>query len=295
MSLPPSETAPDTVVEVGDADFVAAVVERSHQVPVVVDFWAPWCGPCKSLGPILERLAGDYAGQFVLAKVNVDESPAIAQQLQVRNIPLVIAFRDGAAVSEFTGAQPESAVRAFVDGLLPSAADQAARTGTEALALGDTAQAERQFAIALAEDPRHPVAILGTARLQGDRGERDVALATLERMGIAPRALEQEAEHLAAELRTAAPAEDVPDLSALRDAAAANPNDLQAGLDLAKALVASRRYEEALPTLVELVARDKSFAEEAARKTILDVFEILGAAHELTQEYRSKLARALFV
>ena len=295
MSLPPSETTPAVVIDVGDADFVAAVVERSRQVPVVVDFWAPWCEPCKTLGPILERLAGEYAGQFLLAKLNVDESTAVAQQLQVRNIPLVIAFRDGAAVSEFTGAQPESVVRQFLDAILPSPADQAARAGTEALALGDPVEAERQFAVALGEDRRHPVALLGTARLQGDRGEREVALATLARMGAAPRALEQEAERLAAEIRTAAPAEDAPDLESLRQAAAANPNDLQARLDVARALVASRRYDEALPGLLDLVARDKSFADEAARKAMLDVFEILGAAHELTQEYRAKLARALFV
>ena len=294
MSLPPSETTPGSVIDVGDADFVAAVVERSHQVPVVVDFWAPWCGPCKNLGPTLERLAGEYAGQFVLAKVNIDESPAVAQQLQVRNIPLVIAFRDGAAVSEFTGAQPESAVRQFLDAIVPGAADQAARAGTEALAASDPATAERQFAAALAEDPRHPVALLGTARLQGDRGESELALATLERMGVAPRPLEQEAERLAAELRTIAPARDAPDLEALREAAAASPNDLRARLDLARALLASRRYDEALPALLAVVERDKSFEDEAARKTMLDVFEILGSAHELTQEYRSKLAAALF-
>ena len=294
MSLPPPETTAGFVIDVGDADFVASVVERSREVPVVVDFWAPWCGPCKNLGPTLERLAAEYAGQFILAKVNIDESPAVAQQLQVRNIPLVIAFRDGATVSEFTGAQPESAVRQFLDSILPSPADQAARAGTEALAAGDAAAAERHFAVTLAEDPRHPVALLGTARLQGDRGESELALATLERMGIAPRALEQEAERLAAELRTAAPAEDAPDLEALREATSANPNDLRANLDFAKALLASRRYDEALPVLIAGIERDKSFADEAARKTMLDVFEILGAAHELTQEYRSKLAAALF-
>ena len=295
MSLPPqSPPSTDFVIDVGDADFVQAVVERSHRVPVVVDFWAPWCGPCRNLGPILERLAAEFAGQFVLAKVDIDQSPAVAQQLQIRNIPLVVAFRDGAAVSEFAGAQPESAVRQFLEALLPSDADQAAQAGIEALTAGDAEAAEAAFGQALASDPRHPHALLGQARVLGNRGDYAAGLELLARMGVASRELEHEAERLAAEFRTAQAPVDTSDLAPLRAAAEAAPADLQAGLDYARALVAARAYEEAMPLLVDLVARDKAFADEAARTTLLDVFEILGGGHQLTQTYRAKLAAALF-
>jgi len=296
MSQPPQIRPPGTdfVVDVGDADFVASVVERSREVPVVVDFWAPWCGPCRNLGPILERLAAEYAGAFVLAKVDIDQSPAIAQQLQIRNIPLVIAFRDGSAVSEFAGAQPEAAVRQFLDTIVPSEADRAAQTGFDALTAGDTEAAESAFAAALRADGRHPLALIGMARLLGNRGEYAGGLEHLARMGVAPREIEQEAEQLAAEFRTAQAPVDTSDLTPLRRAAEADPDDLQASLDYAHALVAARAYEEALPRLVAIVERDRGFADEAARRTLLDVFEILGSGHHLTQTFRAKLAAALF-
>ena len=294
MSFPPSAPSQDFVIDVRDADFVAAVVERSHEVPVVVDFWAPWCGPCRNLGPVLERLAAEYAGAFVLAKVDIDQSPAVAGQLQIKSIPLVIAFKDGAAVSEFSGAQPEPAVRQFLESILPSGADLEARKGDEAAAMGDTAAAEAAYAAALAEDARHPVALLGMAKLLGNRGEPQAGLELLARMGIAPRGLEQEAERLAAELRAAATPVDTSDLEPLKQAAEARPDDLRAGLDYAQALVASRAYDQALPLLIALVERDKTFADEGARKSLLDVFEILGSGHDLTKRYRAKLAAALF-
>ena len=208
--------------------------------------------------------------------------------------PLVIAFRDGGAVSEFAGAQPEPAVRQFLESILPSEADQAAQAGLEALQAGDAEAAETGLERALRLDPRHPMALLGMARLLGNRGEYEAALEQLARMGVAPREVEQEAERLAAEFRTAQAPVDTSDLEPLRAAAEANPADLQAGLDYARALVAARAYDDAMPLLVSLVERDKAFADEAARKTLLDVFEILGSGHHLTQTYRSKLAAALF-
>src|SRR5690606_23140051 len=158
--------------DVGEADFEREVLERSDRVPVVVDFWAPWCQPCRMLAPILERLAEEHAGAFVLARINVDEAPALAQAAGVRSIPSVRVIRGRAVVTGFEGAQPESVVRSVLAAVLPSAADEAAQAGETAAAAGDTARAEACWRAALAEDPRHPAALLGLARLHAARGER---------------------------------------------------------------------------------------------------------------------------
>jgi putative thioredoxin len=163
------------IVDVGDRDFEREVVERSRDLPVVVDLWAPWCGPCRALGPVLERLATEQAGAFVLAKVNVDEAPAVAQRLRVQSIPAVKAFRDGAVVAEFVGAQPERAVRDFLASILPSEADRLAREGERKSAAGDAPGAEAAFDAALAADARHPRALLGLARIYAASGQEPKA------------------------------------------------------------------------------------------------------------------------
>jgi len=286
-------TVGPTVVDVGDADFAREVIERSAELPVIVDFWAPWCGPCRQLGPALERVVEAQGGAVRLAKVNVDESPQVARQFGVQSIPLVIAFKGGAPVAEFVGAQPESVLRRFVAGLLPSEADLLVKEGLELRAAGHANAAEERLRAALAKDARHPEALLALARLLGERGEAGPALELLERISAAPGAIEQAAEKLAAELRTATSA-PAADLDALRAAAAAKPDDLAAQLELGRALAAARRYDEALPALLAVVERDKSFADEAARKTMLDLFGLLGSDHPLVSEYRSALARVLF-
>ncbi len=289
-------TTPATpfVVDVTDATFEREVLERSKTVPVVVDFWAPWCGPCRTLGPILERQAELQAGAFVLAKINVDENPQIASAVGARSIPLVIAFRDGQARNQFVGAQPEPEVKRFLAAILPTQADQLAKEGGELLVAGHANAAEERFRAALAEDARHPLALIGLARVLGDRGAAEEALALLERVVGAP-AIEQEAERLAAELRTSAAAPAGGDALAVLEAAArANPSDLAARLDYGRALAAARRYEPALTELLACVEADAHFADDAARKAMLDVFGVLGGEHELVQEYRSALARVLF-
>jgi putative thioredoxin len=187
------------IVDVGDRDFEREVVERSRDVPVVVDLWAPWGGPCRALGPVLERLATEQAGAFVLAKVNVDEAPAVAQRLRVQSIPAVKAFRDGAVVAEFVGAQPERVVRDFLASILPSVADRLAREGERESAAGDAPGAEAAFDAALAADPRHPRALLGL--VYAASGQDAKALALVER--VPPSSpVARDAERLAAQLRT---------------------------------------------------------------------------------------------
>jgi len=279
------------IIDVGDEDFEREVLERSKDVPVVVDFWAPWCAPCRALGPVLERLAAEHGGAFVLAKVNVDESPAVARALRIQSIPAVKAFRDGHIALEFVGAQPESAVRQFLAAVLPTEADRRAREGESRLAAGDTAAAEAGFTAALALDPRHPRALLGLARLHVARGDDPEALTLLER--VPPSAsVAREAERLAAEIRTRVDATG--DEATLRGRVRANPGDLDARLQLGRVLAARGRYAEALAELLEVVRRDPGHADQAARKAMLDVFEVVGARDPLTEKYRSELAQALF-
>jgi putative thioredoxin len=279
------------ILDVGDREFEQEVLERSKELPVVVDFWAPWCGPCRTLGPLLERLATEHAGAFILAKVNVDEAPAVAQAFRIQSIPAVKGFRDGAVVAEFVGAHPEAIVRQFLAALLPSEADRLARDGETRAAAGDDDGASRAFTDALARDPRHPRALLGLARLHVAKGDDADALALLERIppGI-PSARDR--DRLAAEIRTRVDATG--DEAALRSRVRANPGDLDARLQLGRVLAACGRYEEALAELLEVVRRDPKHADGAARRAMLDVFEVLGSGHPATERFRSELARVLF-
>jgi putative thioredoxin len=275
------------VVDVGDADFETAVLERSKSTPVVVDFWAPWCGPCRTLGPLLERLADEHRGAFILAKVNVDDAPAVAQAFGIQSIPAVKGFRDGVLVGEFVGAQPETTVRKLLELVLPTEADR--------LAAGAAGQppevAEPMLRRALELEPRHGRALLELARLLAKRDETTEAIRLLDLISP-PSPLVADAERLAAELRTRG--NGAGDQAALEARVAAAPDDLQARLDLGRALAASGRYEDALAALLAVVQRDRSFADEAARKAMIDLFAILGSDHPLTDRFRSELAKALF-
>ncbi|HEY5644755.1 MAG TPA: tetratricopeptide repeat protein [Pseudomonadales bacterium] len=275
----------DHAIDVTDETFASAVLERSAAVPVVVDLWAPWCGPCRALGPVLEKVAAEANGAFDLVKINVDENPVSASRLGARSIPLVIAFRDGQAVSSFVGAQPESAVRRFVTALLPSEEDRMVNDARRAIAQQRLADGEAILRAALDSNPRHAGARLLLARLLGDTDRTGEALEVLAKADPTP-----EVEQLRSALRIAVSGEA--DLDGLR--ARFEAGDLSAAVALASGLNAGGETEQALEILLAAVRGDPRPKECAARAAMLDLFNVLGGGDPLVRRYRSELARALF-
>ena len=276
------------VRDISDAEFDAAVIGRSHSVPVVVDFWAEWCGPCRVLGPVLERLAAESDGAWELVKINIDHNPRVATEYRVQSIPAVKGFRDGKMVAEFLGAVPETQVRTFLTRLLPSEADRLAREGAEMEASGYAATAEDRYRDALAQDSNRAKAIVGLARVLAGRDAIDEAMSLLGRRPADP-----EVQKLRAEiaLRQAGGAND---LAELRSRVQSNPKDAAGQYDLGRALAAAGDYEPALEHLLETVKLDRSLDDDGARKAMLDIFALLGDDDARTQQYRRLLGAVLF-
>jgi putative thioredoxin len=261
------ETGP-VVIEVTDQDFMEAVVEESKRRPVVVDLWASWCGPCRTLGPILEKVAGERGGSFLLAKLDVDANPYTAGQFGVQSIPTVVAFRDGKPIDGFVGALPEPMVNQFIDKLMPSEADLGAEAALEEELDGDLEGAEGKYREALDVDPNNREARIGLGRVLAETGRGDEARQTL--MPVLP---DPEAERILAMLEIKGWA-DLTDVGTLASA---------------KRLAAQARWQEALDGMLGALPDDPD-----AHQAILEVFAVLGDEHELVPEYRRRLASALF-
>jgi putative thioredoxin len=288
----------------GLATFAADVLDQSRNVPVIVDFWAPWCGPCKTLGPQLEAAVKAANGAVKMVKVNIDENPEIAQQLRIQSIPTVYAFRNGQPVDGFMGAIPESQVKAFVAALAgggephghggPEHTAEVLSVAAEAMAAGDIAMAAQAYGHVLQDEPGHPEAVAGLARAYLKSGDLERAKATLQM--VRPGGEQDEAiRAVEAELKLkTAPAPESGKLAELRARLGADPKDHQARYDLAMALEAAGDRDGAIAELLELVRRDRKWNEEAARKQLVTLFEAMGPADPRTMEARRKLSSLLF-
>lgn len=274
------------VRDVSTAEFPTAVLQRSREVPVVVDFWAAWCGPCKVLGPVLEKVAADMDGAFELVKVDVDQNQELAGSFGVQGIPFVIAFRDGVPVDQFTGALPEASVRTWIDNILPTATDGHVDEARGAIVEGDTDAAKALLWKVLEETPDHLEAGTILAGLLISEGNPQDALILLGKLAPTP-----EVDRLQAAARlNAAQAGDVNEFKA---AVEADPNDASARLVLARHLAGRGEFEPALDHMLLLV-RNRDEHTDEARLAMLDVFGVLGNDHPLTLTYRKQLASALF-
>ena len=285
------------IVDTTTQTFAQDVLEASRAVPVIVDFWAPWCGPCKQLTPILEKTVLAARGAVKLVKMNIDDHPAVAQQLRIQSIPAVYAFKNGQPVDGFMGALPESQVKAFIErlagGLEPSPAEQLIEMAEEALEARDLSRAAQGFAQAVQEEPGHPAAVAGLARCYIEAGDLDRARQTLALVRPDGKA---DPAFTAAEaaLSLAEKAADLGDVSELIERIKTNPKDHQARFDLALALNAAGERERAVEELLIIVEYDRNWNEEAARKQLVEFFEAYGPKDEATLSGRRRLSSILF-
>ncbi|MFC3119049.1 thioredoxin [Jhaorihella thermophila] len=293
--------AGDLIKDSSEATFMADVIDASNEVPVIVDFWAPWCGPCKTLGPALEEAVKAAKGAVRMVKVNVDENQMIAAQLRIQSIPTVYAFHKGQPIDGFQGALPPSEVKAFIDRVIEAAGGaapgeamaEAIAAAEEMLEQGAAVDAAQTFAAILGEEPNNPAAYGGLVRAHIAMGDLDQAEAILNGAPAEiSHAAELEAAH--AQLELAKQAADAGPVAELQARVEANPDDHQARFDLAQALYANGRTQEAVDQLLELFRRDRTWNDEAAKKQLFTIFEALKPNDPIVLNGRRKLSSMIF-
>jgi len=281
------------VFDVDAAGFERRVIEASHKVAVIVDFWAPWCGPCRFLGPTLERLVEDFGGRAVLAKVNVDDNPELASRFGIQSIPAVKVFRRGKVVGEFVGALPEYEIRSILKGLIPTEADELVAEGDELAQSQRVDEAKERYRKALDIEPRHAAALLRLGKLAFEEGRVDQAVRFLEDIG--PNAEEHdEASGLLARIEFIEKCKEAGGLEACAQRLREDQADLDAQYDYACCLAAEGRYQEALEAFLKVVSADKHYRDGAAKDAMVRVFSIVGQRSPLADDYRTRLSRTLY-
>jgi putative thioredoxin len=274
--------------------FQADVIDASMQVPVLVDFWASWCGPCKTLGPMLEKLEQAYGGRFKLVKVDTEKEQQLAQHFRIRSIPHVFAFVGGQPVDQFQGALPEGKLREFIDRLMPNPSDVELDQAGEAFDRGDTAAAIEHAKKAIALDASNDSARLLYAQLLLAEGEPAAAQGQIEALSAAAKA-DPQVQALAAQIAQAVDASKPPVPTALLARVQADPADLGARLELAEYWIEWKEWAGAFEQLLEIVQRDRAFREDAGRRRMVEVFDLASAQPQLVSEWRRRLASTLNV
>lgn len=280
------------IADITEQTFEAAVLARSRQTPVLVDFWAAWCGPCKMLMPLLAKLADEYHGKFYLAKVNTDVEQALATRYGVKSLPTVKLFKNGQVVDEFLGVQPEKTIRALLDRHIPRESDALVHTALLALQSGNTGEALTILQKAMNADPANDRVKLEFAQLLMQLGRPDDAEQTLHGLSAETKDSADVAA-LRAQLEFARIAQTARAPDELLKAISANPKDSAARYELAAQLVLHQQFAPALDQLLEIVRTDRKFRDDAARKAMISVFNLLGGSGEIVNQYRRKLSMAL--